>query len=342
MVMHRLWSTAAGPQQEHNDMFKHAKQIATPLGLATALALAAPAAAQGQSLAGKNVNLLIGFGPGGGYDAWGRVVARHIGRHLPGNPNVVPQNMPGGGSFNAANHIYTIAPKDGTVLGIIARDAALGPLTGAAGARFDPLKITWVGTPTMETNVCIATDRAKVKTVKDLYENELIIGNTGVGTGTYSYPKALNGMLGTKFKLISGFPSSTDVLLAMERGDVDGICESLDSVIGKRPDWIEQKKVHVLFQGGVQPNPTLQKVPFIVDLARNADEKQAIEFLYAGQGIGRPFVAPPALPADRLKMLRDAFNATMKDADFIADVKKQKLDLEPEDGEHLAALIKKI
>src|SRR5947207_931200 len=219
MVMHRLWSTAAGPQQEHNDMFKHAKQIATPLGLATALALAAPAAAQGQSLAGKNVNLLIGFGPGGGYDAWGRVVARHIGRHLPGNPNVVPQNMPGGGSFNAANHIYTIAPKDGTVLGIIARDAALGPLTGAAGARFDPLKITWVGTPTMETNVCIATDKAKVKTVKDLYENELIIGNTGVGTGTYSYPKALNGMLGTKFKLISGFPSSTDVFLAMERGE---------------------------------------------------------------------------------------------------------------------------
>ena len=186
-------------------MLDQARPFALPLGLLTALAISASAAAQGQSLAGKNVNLLIGFGPGGGYDAWGRVVARHIGRHLPGNPNVVPQNMPGGGSFNAANHIYTIAPKDGTVFGIIARDAALGPLTGAAGARFDPLKITWVGTPTMETNVCIATDRAKVKTVKDLYENELIIGNTGVGTGTYSYPKALNGMLGTKFKLISGF-----------------------------------------------------------------------------------------------------------------------------------------
>jgi len=228
------------------------------------------------------------------------------------------------------------------VLGIIARDAPLGPLTGAPGARFDPLKITWVGTPTMETNVCIATDRAKVKTVKDLYENELIIGNTGVGTGTYSYPKALNGMLGTKFKLISGFPSSTDVFLAMERGEVDGICESLDSVIGKRPDWIVTKKVNVLFQGGAAPNPELKDVPFVVDLARNAEQKQAIEFLYAGQGIGRPFVAPPALPADRLKMLRDAFNATMKDAEFIADVKKQKLDLEPEDGEHLAALIRKI
>jgi tripartite-type tricarboxylate transporter receptor subunit TctC len=304
----------------------------------------APAAAQAPNLAGKNVTMIIGFGPGGGYDLWGRVVARHIGKHLPGNPTVVPQNMPGGGSFNAANHIYNLAPKDGTVLGIIARDAGLGPLTGAAGARFDPLKITWVGTPTMETNVCIAmnTDRVKVKTFKDLLEQELIIGNTGVGTGTYSYPKALNGLLGTKFKMVSGFPSSSDVFLSMERGEVDGICESLDSVIGKRPDWISGKKVNVLFQGGTQPNPELKGVPFIVDLARDADEKQAIEFLYAGQGIGRPFVAPPDLPADRLKMLRDAFMATMKDPEFIADVKKQKLDLEPEDGAHLEALIRKI
>jgi tripartite-type tricarboxylate transporter receptor subunit TctC len=323
-------------------MLDQTRRCALPLGLVIALAVATPATAQAPSLAGKNVTMLIGFGPGGGYDAWGRVVARHIGRHLPGNPNVVPQNMPGGGSFNAANNIYTIAPKDGTVLGIIARDAALGPLTGAPGARFDPLKISWVGTPTTETNICIATEKAKVKTVKDLFTTELIIGNTGVGTGTYSYPKALNGMLGTKFKLISGFPSSTDVFLAMERGEVDGICESLDSVIGKRPDWIATKKINVLFQGGVAPNPELKDVPFVVDMARNGGEKQAIEFLYAGQGIGRPFVAPPDLPADRLKMLRDAFNATMKDSDFIADVKKQKLDLEPEDGEHLATLIKKI
>ena len=307
-----------------------------------ALLAVAPAAAQGPSLAGKNVTMIIGFGPGGGYDSWGRVVARHIGKHLPGNPTVVPQNMPGGGSFNAANHIYAIGPKDGTVLGIIARDAPLGPLTGAPGARFDPLKISWIGTPTLETNICISMDRAKVKTFKELQENELIIGNTGVGTGTYSYPKALNGIFGTKFKLISGFPSSTDVFLAMDRNEVDGICESLDSVIGKRPDWIATKKVNVLFYAGAKPDIDLHGAPFIVDLARNAEEKQALEFLYAGQGIGRPFVAPPDLPADRLKMLRDAFTATMKDPDFVADLTKQKLDLEPEDGEHLEALIRKI
>jgi tripartite-type tricarboxylate transporter receptor subunit TctC len=302
-----------------------------------------PASAQvGPSLAGKNVQMLIGFGPGGGYDLWGRVVARHIGKHLPGNPAVVPQNMPGAGSFVAANNIYNLAPKDGSVMGIIARDAALGPITGAAGARFDPTKITWLGTPTTETNVCISTSTAKVQTLKDLYARELIVGDTGVGTGTHSYPKALNALLGLKFKIIAGFPSSSDVFLAMERGEVDGICESLDSVSGKRPDWIPNKKVTILFQGGAVPNPQLKGVPFVADLARSADDRLAIEFLYAGQGIGRPFVAPPDMPPDRIKMVRDAFRDTMKDPEFVEDAKRNMLDVEPEDGEHLAALIQKV
>jgi tripartite-type tricarboxylate transporter receptor subunit TctC len=324
-------------------MLDQFRRYALPLGVLTALAVT-PALAQAPNLAGKNVTMLIGFGPGGGYDLWGRVVARHIGKHLPGNPSVVPQNLPGAGSYNAANNIYNIAPKDGTVMGIIARDAALGPITGATGARFDPTKLTWLGTPTTETNVCIASnsDKVKVKTVDDLYSKELIVGDTGVGTGTHSYPKALNALLGMKFKIIGGFPSSSDVFLAMERGEVDGICESLDSVSGKRPEWLPQKKVTILFQGGEQPNPELKGVPFVNDLAKNADDKTAIEFLYAGQGIGRPFIAPPDMPADRVKMVQDAFSATMKDPDFVADAKKQKLDVEPEDGEHLAALIKKI
>jgi tripartite-type tricarboxylate transporter receptor subunit TctC len=324
-------------------MFDRCKRCALPLGILTALAVT-PALAQAPSLAGKNVTMVIGFGPGGGYDLWGRVVARHIGKHLPGNPSVVPQNMPGAGSYNAANHIYNIAPKDGTVMGIIARDAALGPITGATGARFDPTKLTWLGTPTTETNVCIAsnTDKVKVKEVDDLYTKELIVGDTGVGTGTHSYPKALNALLGMKFKIIGGFPSSSDVFLAMERGEVDGICESLDSVSGKRPEWLPQKKVTILFQGGAAPNPELKGIPFVNDLAKNADDKTAIEFLYAGQGIGRPFIAPPDMPADRVKMVQEAFSATMKDPEFAADAKKQKLDVDPEDGEHLAALIKKI
>jgi tripartite-type tricarboxylate transporter receptor subunit TctC len=327
-------------------MFVQVRFLGFPVEALTSLAVltAAPAAAQAPNFAGKNVTMIIGFGPGGGYDLWGRVVARHIGKHLPGNPSVVPQNMPGAGSYNAANNIYNIAPKDGSVMGIIARDAALGPITGATGARFDPTKLTWLGTPTTETNVCIATntDRVKVKTAEDLYTKELIVGDTGVGTGTHSYPKALNALLGMKFKIIGGFPSSSDVFLAMERGEVDGICESLDSVSGKRPDWLPQKKVTILFQGGEAPNPELKGVPFVNDLAKNPDDKIAIEFLYAGQGIGRPFVAPPGMPADRVKMLQDAFSATMKDPAFLEDAKKQKLDVDPESGEHLAALINKI
>jgi tripartite-type tricarboxylate transporter receptor subunit TctC len=306
------------------------------------VATAAPIAAQGQSLAGKSVHMIIGFGPGGGYDLWGRTVARHIGRHLPGNPTVIAQNMPGAGSYAAASYIFNIAPRDGTVLGIIARDAALGPLSGAAGARFDPTKLSWVGTPAKETNVCIAYHTARVQSVEDLFDKPLILGDTGPGTGTRSYPKALNELIGTKFKLVGGFPASSDVFLAMERGEVEGICESLDSIRIRRPDWIPTKKVAILFQGGAEPNPELKGVPFVLDLARTAEQRLAIEFLYAGQGIGRPFVAPPGLPADRLKMLRGAFNATMKDADFAAEVQKSKLELEPDDGEHLTALIMKI
>jgi tripartite-type tricarboxylate transporter receptor subunit TctC len=317
-----------------------------PLTMAVATALLGlnlpPAAAQAFDYAGKNLQMVIGFGPGGGYDLWARTVGKHIGKHLPGRPNVVPQNMPGAGSFVATSYIYAAAPKDGTVIGAVARDASLGPITGASGARFDATKLSWIGSPTTETNICIVHHTAKVKTVQDLFEKELILGDTGPGTGTRIYPKALAGILGFKVKLISGFPASTDVFLAMERGEVDGICESYDSVVNRKPDWIPSGKIAILFQGGAAPNPELKGVPFILDLARNADDRLAIEFLYAGQGIGRPFVAPPDLPAERLQMLRDAFSATMHDPEFIADAKRQKLDVEPVSGEQLAALVRKI
>ena len=320
-------------------------------GLARALLIAAagglgqsaPALAQTMpDLTGKNVNMIIGFGPGGGYDLWGRVVARNIGRHLPGKPNVIPQNMPGAGSFVAANNIYNIAPKDGTALAIIARDAALGPLSGADGIRFDPLKFTWLGTPTKETNVCIAYKTAKVQTFDQLLTTELVVGDTGPGTGTRTYPKVLNTVLGTKFRIVGGFPSSQDVFIAMERGEVDGICESLDSVTGKRPDWLKTKTVTILFQAGSEPHPTLKGVPFALDLAKTEEQKQTILYLYAGQGIGRPFVAPPNMPPDRAKMLRDAFMATMKDSEFLSDVKKNNLDADPDDGDHVLSILKQM
>ena len=315
-------------------------------GCALALAIAgiAPSAAQSgdKPFAGKQVRMIIGFGPGGGYDRWARAIARHIGKHLPGKPDVISQNMPGAGSYVAASYIYGIAPKDGTVIGAIARDAALGPLSGAPGAQFDPLKMSWIGTPAKETNVCIAFNTAKVKTIQDLFKEELIVGDTGPGTGTRTYPKVLNAILGTKFRLVGGFKSSVTVMLAMERHEVDGICESYASVLRRHRDWIENKTINILFQGGGAPHPDLKNVPFILDYAKTEEQKQAIRFVYAGQGIGRPFVAPPDLPPGRLKMLRDAFNATMKDPEFLADAKKSKLKLEPENGEYLERLMKQI
>ena len=200
----------------------------------------------------------------------------------------------------------------------------------SAAASFDPLKLTWLGTPTTETNVCFMHNRAKVKNFHDLLQHEAIIGNTGVGTGTYSYPRALNGLLGAKFKLISGFPSSSDVMLAIDRGEVDGVCESYDSAYSKRPDWFDKGIVNVLFQAGTEPNPEVKYAPFMFDLIKNPEHKQALEFLYAGQGIGRPFIAPPDMPPAVTKAVRDAFAATMKRSRIHRGREEAKLDVHPE------------
>lgn len=305
--------------------------------------VAGTAAAQGTavSFAGKTVSLIIGFGAGGGYDTLGRVLADHFGSHLPGHPTVVAQNMPGGGSFRAASYMYNEAPKDGTTIALISRDAALGPLSEQAGALFDATKLSWLGTPLTETNVCIANRTAAVKNVQDLRKKMLIVGDAGPGTGTHAYPKALNAILGFKFKLVGGYNTTAMIFLAMERGEVDGVCESLDSVEARRPDWISSGRVSVLFQGGIKPAPQLKGVPFVVDLTQNPEDKKAIEFLYIGQGIGRPFIAPPDLPPATLKVLRDAFDATMEDPAFIAEIKKRKYTLDPESGSELETLVRK-
>lgn len=319
------------------------------LGLAAA-ALAATVGMTGslhaQSVAdfykGKQMTMIIGSSAGGGYDAWARTVARHIVKHIPGNPTIIPQNMPGAGTLVATNHLFANAPKDGTVIGGISRDAPLAPLTGAARAKFDALAFTWLGSPTTETNVCIAHKRANVRTLTDVQQKELIIGDTGPGTGTYVYPRVLNTVMGTKFKIVSGFPGSPEVVLAMDRGEVDGICESLDSVMRRKAAQVKDGTIVLLFQAGAEPNPSIKNVPFIMDYAKTEEQKQALNFTYAGQGIGRPFLAPPGIPADRAKALQAAFDATMKDPEFIADAKKQKLDVDPVSGAKLLAILKQL
>ena len=295
-----------------------------------------------QFFAGKNLQMIIGVSPGGGYDTWGRIVARYIVKKIPGQPTAIPQNMPGAGSITAGNYIYTAAPKDGTVLGILNRDAPLAPMTGSAAARFDATKFSWIGTPTVETNVCVLSGNSKIRTVEELKTKELILGAVGPGSGSYNYPKAVAGLLGFKIKLISGFPGSTDVFLAVERGEVDGMCESLDSVESRKPGAIASKKLHVLFQGGMEPSAELPGVPFIQDFARNDEERKALRLLYAGQGLGRPFIGPPDLQAARLKTLRLAFDETMKDPDFLAEAKKLRLDVDPRTGAQLEELVKEL
>lgn len=299
------------------------------------------AAEDAPSFAGRTVHLIVAYGTGGGYDQWARLVGRYIGRHIPGNPTVIPENKPGAGGYVAASYLYAVAPKDGTVFGLIGRDTPLGPITNASGARFEPQKMSWLGTPTTETNVCIAMKTAKVKSVQDLFTTGLVVGDVGPGSGTRSYPLALNKLLGTKFKLVSGYPSTSDVFLAMERDEVEGICESLDSIEDRRPDWIAHGEVNILFQGAPEPDSAI-KAPFVIDLAKTQRQKSALRFLYVGQGIGRPFVAPPAVPAGTLTMLRDAFSATMRDHDFIADAARQKFRLRPHDGAYLNRLIEQI
>lgn len=303
-------------------------------------ATAFPALAQNNEFNAKQVRLIIGFGPGGGYDQYGRIIGRFIDKHLPGNPTIVPQNMPGAGSISAANTIYVNSPKDGSVFGIIARDAVTQPLVSdQTGAKYDVSKLSWIGSPAAETNVCVATDKAKVKTWDDLLKTELIIGGTGAGTGTEIYPKALNGLVGTKFKLISGYPSSTDVFLAMERNEVEGICESYSSVARKDAAALASGKIKILFQASLKNNPEV-KAPFILDLVKDPNQHKALEFIYAGQVIGRPFIAPPDLPPAILKTLRAAFDATVKDPEFLKEAEKQKLDIDPVSGAELEKVVR--
>lgn len=306
------------------------------------LALSLTGAATAQEFTAKQVRIIIGFGPGGGYDQYARLIGRYIDKHLPGKPAIVPQNMPGAGSLTAANTIYVNSPKDGSVFGIIARDAVTQPLTVEnSGAKFDATKISWIGSPAGETNVCVATDKAKVATFQDLLKTELIIGGAGAGTGTEIYPKALNGLIGTKFKLIGGYPSSTDVVLAMERDEVQGFCESYSSIARKEGPAIKSGKIKVLFQAALKKNPDVD-APFLLDLVTDKDQHQALEFVYAGQTIGRPFIAPPDLPPAILKTLRDSFQATLKDPELLKEAEKQQLEIDPTSGEELEKVVRAV
>jgi len=311
-------------------------------GLLALLGLVAAVRAQNASdfFKGRQVYMQIGYSPGGAYDVYARAVGRFIGRHIPGNPTVVPKNLEGAGSLRLANWLYNVAPKDGTEIGTIGRGLAFDPLLGNKDAKFDPLKFTWLGSANNEVSVCVAWATSGITKFEELYTKQMTVGGTGGGSDTDVFPAVLNGVLGTKMKVVTGYPGGNDVNLAMERGEVQGRCGwSWSSVVATHPDWIAQHKINVLAQLGLSKHPDLPNVPLITDFAKTAEQNQILKLIFARQVMGRPYLAPPGLPGDRATALQQAFDATMKDPEFLAEAKKEKLEINPVSANEIEQLL---
>lgn len=294
---------------------------------------------------GKNVNLYIGSNVGGGYDAYGRLVARHIGKYIPGKPVIVPSNMGGAGGNVVSNFVYNVAPKDGTAIAATSAGSLLDPIIGDKGPlKHDPLKFQYIGSANNEVFVCVVRNDAPVKTFADVFKTELLLGVSG-GT-THDMPRALVTVLGAKFKLISGYPGTREVTLAMDKGEVQGLCGfGLSSLQAQRPDWFRPgSPVHVLVQETIQGDPELDKagVPHTLDFAKTEEQKNILSIVYAQGLFTRPFVMAPEVPKDRVEAVRKAFMQALADPDLLAEAKKMGLSVTALSGEDLEAAIRKI
>ncbi len=291
----------------------------------------------------KNVELYIGYSVGGGYDLYARTIARHIGKYIPGNPTVVTKNMEGAGSLRLANWLYNVGSKDGAVFGTIGRGTGFDPLLGHKGASFDAIKFTWIGSANNEVSVCVAWHTTGITKFEDLLTKEMTVGGTGSAADTDQFPKIANGVLGTKMRVITGYPGGSDVGLAMERGEVKGRCGwSWSSVKSTHQAWMTDKKINVLVQLALAKHPDLPDVPLITDLAKTDEQRQVLKLIFARQVMGRPYLAPPGLPKDRVEALRKAFMDTMRDKDFLADAEKSQLEITPVAGDEIERLVKEV
>lgn len=308
------------------------------LGLAAGLA-ASPVLAQ-DFYAGKTVNLYIGFGAGGGYDLYSRLIARNIGDHIPGKPNVVPNNMPGAGGLKVVSYMANVAPKDGTALAMPSDGVALEQVLAAKAPDYDAGKLQWIGRVASSTTIYMTWHTSPTKTFQDARKRETLLGSSGAGITVYM-PRALNALSGTKFKLITGYRGSTEVLLAMERGEVEGGYSLLSDFRARKGDWLREKKVNVLFFIGGERVPDYPDVPLAHETAANEDDRQILKLLSAGD-IGRAIFTVPGVPAERVAVLRQAFDAMLRDPAFIADAKKAKLDLEPMSGARLQQTVQEM
>ena len=325
-------------------MFRRA--IGAALALTT---LVGVAQAQDQMAAfykGRNVSIIIGSSPGGGYDLYGRLISRYISRHIPGNPTIVVSNMPGAASNIAASHVYNVAPKDGTVIGALFMGAVVDPLFGDVKRQtHDMSKFNYIGNANSDAYVCLVRTDAPVKTFADAFDKELIMGASAEGASTRDFPALLRNLLGAKFKIVAGYPGTREINLALEKGEVQGACgETWSSVAATYPTWFKDNLVKPLVQESNVGYPQLDKmgVPLARDFAKTDEQKQLLELIYSQTTFGRPYVVAPGVPDDRVAMLRKAFMNTMHDPDLVAEAQRINLDIDPIAGEELQKIIAKL
>ena len=291
----------------------------------------------------REIKLIISATVGGGYDVYARTLAKHLGAHIPGNPTITPQNMPAAGGIAAANYLFNVAPRDGTVVGLSQNTVALEPFYANKQALFDAAKFSWLGTPTTEVAVYIVWHTSKIKTLQDAQTQEMITGGAGAASTPAFYGRVFNQIFNMKARLITGYPGQNEILLAMENGEVEAMASPFwSSLKTSRPDLYPQSKIRMLFQYGAEPHPDLKDVPVAIDLLSSPADKTLLVAASAPLGLGRPFVAPPGIPADRLATLRTAMTATFNDPQFRIDCETQRLECSnPRTGEQIETLIRR-
>ena len=290
---------------------------------------------------GRDVSLIIGYSVGGGYDAYARLLARYIGTHIPGAPSIIPQQMTGAGSLRSANYIYSVAAKDGSVFGTFSRSMGIAPLMGQAD--FDSRKFTWLGSVTDDNTTCVTWNTSPIKTWADFLSKPFKLGGLGADADPDIWALLYKNVFGAKAQLVTGYPGTNDVVLAMERGEVDGLCGlSWSTIKTRHGEWLTDHSVNIIVQAALKKEPEMASVPLATDLVANPEQLQIIKLLLASQAMARPFAAPPGIPEDRKQALIAAFDATMTDADFLGEAQKLNFDVHPVGAATIDALLAEI
>jgi len=331
------------PQGGVKRAMTRAKFIGAAL-LAGSIATPASADAIADFYKGKTLNMIISVSPGGGYDLLGRTVARHIAKHIPGSPTAVPRNMPGAGGIVAMKHLATAAQRDGTVMGIVQNNAPLEPLFGTPEADYDPTKVSWIGTPSLETGLLIVWHTSHFKTFDDVRKREMTAGASGVNSAPAFYSRVLNELLGARIKVIAGYPGQNEGYMGIERGELDTYGVTFwSSLTSTKQQWLRDNSIRILLQYGPVKEAALKGVPYGPDLVKNEEDRLLFEASYGPLSLGRPFLAPPDVPADRLAALRKAFMHMMADKDFQTEAEKLGLQVDnPRSGEQLQAEVNRL